>query len=432
MEPFVSRYWFISYLGFTTFVSLVPVVRSGDAEALLALKSTIDPSNSLPWKWTNVCAWKGIKECLNGRVTKLVWEHLTGSLDEQNLNRLDQLRVLSFKSNSISGRIPDLSGLVNLKSLFLNGKNFTGEFPESITRLHRLKTIVLSDNRITGRIPASLLNLKRLYTLYLQDNEFKGTVPALNQTGLRLFNVPNNQRQIPVTSALVRFNISSFYGNIDLCGEQIETHVGRSIPGRRWDPEEKLWGTAWSYQAIPLRNNFVFNGQIWSWSWAKTICTSLKYGPNHIHRSATIQHWRPPLTDFNELNTDGAVNPLTTEASGGGIFRNSEGKWITGFCRSFGRCSILHAELWAVLDDLNVAWRRGFNRIEMEMDNQEAVRILNDPGQSHEPTIVRPDALARLGCSETILELEELQAFSRETRQGKQDPLTAKAISLPL
>ncbi|KAK8657494.1 hypothetical protein V6N13_035726 [Hibiscus sabdariffa] len=226
MEPFVSRYCFLSSFFFTVLLSLIPLVRSGDAEALLALKSSIDPLDSLPWKGTDVCAWKGIKECLNGRVTKLVLEHLnlSGSLDQQSLNRLDQLRVLSFKSNSISGQIPDLSGLVNLKSLFLNENNFTGEFPESITSLHRLKTIVLSGNRISGRIPASLLKLRRLHTLYLQDNELKGTIPPLNQTGLRFFNVSNNQLhgQIPVTPALVRFNISSFSGNIDLCGEQIE------------------------------------------------------------------------------------------------------------------------------------------------------------------------------------------------------------------
>ncbi|KAH1074282.1 hypothetical protein J1N35_026610 [Gossypium stocksii] len=162
---------------------------------------------------------------MNGRVTKLVLEHLSlsGPLDEQSLNQLDQLRVLSFKNNSLSGQIPDLSGLLNLKSLYLNDNNFTGEFPESITSLHRLKTIVLSGNQITGQIPASLLKLKRLYTLYLQDNSFHGTLPALNQTSLRFFNVSNNQLhgQIPVTPALVRFNLSSFSGNIDLCGEQI-------------------------------------------------------------------------------------------------------------------------------------------------------------------------------------------------------------------
>ncbi|PPD95985.1 hypothetical protein GOBAR_DD06970 [Gossypium barbadense] len=225
MEPIVSRYCFLFFSIFISLLSLIPLVRSGDAEALLTLKSSVDPFNSLPWKGTNVCAWEGIKECMNGTVTKLVLEHLSlsGPLDEQSLNQLDQLRVLSFKNNSLSGQIPDLSGLLNLKSLYLNDNNFTGEFPESITSLHRLKIIVLSGNQITGQIPASLLKLKRLYTLYLQDNSFNGTLPALNQTSLRFFNVSNNQLhgQIPVTPALVRFNLSSFSGNIDLCGEQI-------------------------------------------------------------------------------------------------------------------------------------------------------------------------------------------------------------------
>ncbi|XVE74520.1 hypothetical protein DITRI_Ditri12bG0023600 [Diplodiscus trichospermus] len=226
MEHLVSRHYFLFCFISFLLLFLVPLVRSGDAEALLTLKSSIDPFNSLPWGGTNVCAWRGIKECMNGRVTKLVLEYLnlTGALDEESLNLLDQLRVLSFKGNSLSGQIPNLSGLVNLKSLFLNNNNFTGEFPESISGLHRLKTIVLSGNHISGHIPPSLLKLKRLYTLYLQDNNFKGTIPPLNQTSLRFFNVSNNQLygQIPVTPSLVRFNMSSFSGNIDLCGEQIE------------------------------------------------------------------------------------------------------------------------------------------------------------------------------------------------------------------
>ncbi|XWS69510.1 hypothetical protein CRYUN_Cryun04dG0184800 [Craigia yunnanensis] len=226
MERLVSRYYYLFFFILCSFLSLVPLVRSGDAEALLTLKSSIDPSNSLPWQGTDVCAWRGIKECMNGRVTKLVLEYLnlTGTLDEESLDQLDQLRVLSLKGNSLSGQIPDLSGLVNLKSLYLNDNNFTGEFPESVSGLHRLKIIVLSGNQISSHIPPSLLELKRLYTLYLQDNNLKGTIPPLNPTSLRFFNVSNNQLygQIPVTPALVRFNMSSYSGNIDLCGEQIE------------------------------------------------------------------------------------------------------------------------------------------------------------------------------------------------------------------
>ncbi|AAD31328.1 T16B5.1, partial [Arabidopsis thaliana] len=86
---------------FTVFFCLVTPARSSDVEALLSLKSSIDPSNSISWRGTDLCNWQGVRECMNGRVSKLVLEYLnlTGSLNEKSLNQLDQLRVLSFKAN---------------------------------------------------------------------------------------------------------------------------------------------------------------------------------------------------------------------------------------------------------------------------------------------------------------------------------------------
>ncbi|XP_022985305.1 inactive leucine-rich repeat receptor-like serine/threonine-protein kinase At1g60630 isoform X1 [Cucurbita maxima] len=211
-------------------VCVLPLVRAGDAEALLALKASLDPGNSLPWRGSSICSWQGVKECTNGRVTKLVLEHLnlSGVLNDKILNRLDQLRVLSFKGNSLSGQIPDLSGLVNLKSLYLSDNNLSGEFPSSISDLHRLKVVVVSGNQISGPIPDSLLKLRRLYVLHLQDNQFSGSIPPFKQTSLRFFNVSNNRLSgdIPVTPTLVRFNVSSFSGNLELCGEQIQKPCG--------------------------------------------------------------------------------------------------------------------------------------------------------------------------------------------------------------
>ncbi|KAL0736933.1 hypothetical protein Bca4012_013143 [Brassica carinata] len=221
-----SSCFYMFFLVMITFY-LVSPVRSSDVEALLSLKSSIDPSNSIPWRGTDLCNWEGVKECINGtRVSKLVLENLnlTGSLDETSLNQLDQLRVLSFKGNSLSASLPNLSGLVNLKSLFLDDNNFSGGFLESLTSLHHLKTIVLSGNRLSGPIPSSLLHLSRLYTLHLQDNLFSGSIPPLNQTTLGFFNVSNNQLSghIPLTQALNQFNESCFTGNIALCGQQIQ------------------------------------------------------------------------------------------------------------------------------------------------------------------------------------------------------------------
>ncbi|CAH8354963.1 unnamed protein product [Eruca vesicaria subsp. sativa] len=238
----------------TLFLCLLSPARSNDVDSLLTLKSSIDPSNSIPWqRGTDLCNWEGVKECLNGRVSKLVLEYLnlTGSLDSRILNQLDQLRVLSFKSNSLSGSIPNLSGLHNLKSVYLNNNNFTGPFPESLTSLHRLKTINLAGNRLSGEIPTSLLRLSRLYTFEAQENLFTGEIPPLNQTSLRFFNVSNNKLsgEIPPTRGLKQFDESSFAGNVALCGDQIRipcetspTPSPKPIPKKEKENKAKLIG----------------------------------------------------------------------------------------------------------------------------------------------------------------------------------------------
>ncbi|KAK4371214.1 hypothetical protein RND71_010689 [Anisodus tanguticus] len=220
-----------------------PIVRSSDVEPLLALKTTIDPNNILDWKiTTELCKWQGVKECnMKGRVTKLVVENLNlnGTLDENALNQLDQLRVLSFKGNSLSGQIPNLTGLYNLKSLFLNNNNFSGEFPASVTGLHRIKVLNLAGNNLSGEIPATLSKLSRLYVLYLEDNRFTGEIPPLNQPSLKFFNVSDNEfsGEIPNTLVISRFNESSFAGNVNLCGAQLRNCPPSTSPSYPIIPE---------------------------------------------------------------------------------------------------------------------------------------------------------------------------------------------------
>ncbi|KMT02205.1 hypothetical protein BVRB_9g206650 isoform B [Beta vulgaris subsp. vulgaris] len=203
--------------------------NNDDAKALLDLKASVDPQNNLPWKQgSDPCTWEGVKECMRGRVSKLVVENyaLSGRISGHTLSLLGELRVLSFKSNNLSGEIPDMSTLVNLKVLYLNLNNFTGPFPESLSSLHRLKIIALSDNKLSGSIPNSVAQLPRLYLLYLDGNQFSGNIPRLNQTTLKFLNVSNNRLsgEIPRTQALLQFNKSSFLNNINLCGIQIDNN----------------------------------------------------------------------------------------------------------------------------------------------------------------------------------------------------------------
>ncbi|KAL0377686.1 UNVERIFIED_CONTAM: putative inactive receptor kinase [Sesamum radiatum] len=198
-----------------------------DAVALLAFKSEADLDNKLLYTTNerfDYCQWRGVK-CAQGRVVRFVVQSfgLRGTVPAATLSRLDQLRVLSLQNNSLLGPLPDLSPLINLKTVFLDHNYFSGTFPLSILSLHRLLLLDLSHNNFTGFLPENLTALDRLAYLRLDSNRFSGPIPPLNQTLLEVFNVSNNNLTgpVPVTPTLKKFKIFSFMYNPNLCGEII-------------------------------------------------------------------------------------------------------------------------------------------------------------------------------------------------------------------
>ncbi|GJM87519.1 hypothetical protein PR202_ga03482 [Eleusine coracana subsp. coracana] len=201
----------------------------GDAEALLSLKSSLDGSDVLPWRAETVAGlcswWAGVRQCDGqGRVRKLVLEglNLTGSLTAAvlALAPLSELRVLSLRSNALSGPIPDARAFPpNLKLLYLADNRLEGRIPGSLAALHRATVIVLSGNRLSGQIPASLAAIPRLTSLLLDRNMLTGPIPPLRQRTLRLLNVSGNRLSGEIPASLAtRFNASSFSLNAGLCG----------------------------------------------------------------------------------------------------------------------------------------------------------------------------------------------------------------------
>ncbi|XP_022884283.1 probable inactive receptor kinase At5g67200 [Olea europaea var. sylvestris] len=200
---------------------------SPDAVSLLSFKSKADLDNKLLYTINerfDYCTWQGVK-CAQGRVVRYIVQSfgLRGTLPAATLTRLDQLRVLSLKNNSLAGPLPDLSSLTNLKTLFLDNNYFSGTFPLSLLSLHLLVILDLSQNNFTGLLPETLTVLDRLSYLRLDSNRFYGSIPPLNQTMLDVFNVSSNNLTgpIPVTPTLKKFKIISFLNNPSLCGENI-------------------------------------------------------------------------------------------------------------------------------------------------------------------------------------------------------------------
>lgn len=79
-------------------------------------------------------------------------------------------------------------------------------------------------------------------------------------------------------------------------------------------------------------------------------------------------------------------------SSSSGLLRNnSNGDLIAGYCRKFGGCSPVRAELWAIRDGLHMAWKRGYKQVIIESDNKIAVDgIIKAPvGTTNDPLIRR-------------------------------------------
>ncbi|KAL4325415.1 hypothetical protein GQ457_11G029410 [Hibiscus cannabinus] len=79
--------------------------------------------------------------------------------------------------------------------------------------------------------------------------------------------------------------------------------------------------------------------------------------------------WRPPCDGWVKANSYATVIGCGGFAYSGSVIRNAVGEWIFDF-------SVLVDELCAALDVLCHAWRLGFRKVELEVDNFSACKIL--------------------------------------------------------
>ncbi|KAL6178337.1 hypothetical protein ACLB2K_049855 [Fragaria x ananassa] len=188
---------------------------SEEREALIKLRDSVSSNSSTlhsnwtgpPCNYINSSRWSGIS-CSNWHVVHLVLEgtHLSanispaGSLPPTFLQNLTSLSKLSFRNNTFSGSLPNLSNLVHLEY------------------------VDFSYNRFWGAIPFEYAtDLPKLEVLELQDNSLDGSIPPFDQPTLRAFNVSHNRLEgpIPNTGVLQKFPKSSYDHNAHLCGSPL-------------------------------------------------------------------------------------------------------------------------------------------------------------------------------------------------------------------
>ncbi|KAK8593727.1 hypothetical protein V6N12_045802 [Hibiscus sabdariffa] len=89
--------------------------------------------------------------------------------------------------------------------------------------------------------------------------------------------------------------------------------------------------------------------------------------------------WINPEPGWLCLNVDGAVSLNTGKVSIGGLLRDLVGNFIFGFSKFIDCTNSLHAELWSLLVDLQLAWAYGVNFLQVQTDCKKVLQLLQDP-----------------------------------------------------
>ncbi|CAE6182263.1 unnamed protein product [Arabidopsis arenosa] len=208
------------------FLSTPSNVR-GNAElkALMELKSSLDPENKLLRSWTfngDPCdgSFEGIacNQHLKVANISLQGKRLVGKLSPA----VAELKYLYLNVNNFSGEIPvDIGSMAGLQVMDLCCNSLTGKIPNNIGSLKKLNVLSLQHNQLTGEVPWSLGNLSMLSRIDLSFNNLLGLIPKTlaNIPQLETLDLRNNTLSGFVPPGLKKLNGSfQFANNTGLCG----------------------------------------------------------------------------------------------------------------------------------------------------------------------------------------------------------------------
>ncbi|KAL1328541.1 hypothetical protein AAHE18_13G380300 [Arachis hypogaea] len=136
--------------------TVVNALRSASAESLQMNEG--DPCVPTPWEWINCSA------TTPPRISKIVLSrrNLTGEIPPE-LNNMDALTELWLDGNSLTGTLPDMSNLINLKIVHLENNKLTGPLPSYLGSLPSLQALFIQNNSFSGEIPARLISGKFVF-----------------------------------------------------------------------------------------------------------------------------------------------------------------------------------------------------------------------------------------------------------------------------
>ncbi|CAH9120521.1 unnamed protein product [Cuscuta epithymum] len=213
----ISRLLLLYFIFPCTFLQVARCL-SPDGEALNNFRIATMSSDGVLKHWrpedADPCGWNGV-ECdpKSKHVTSLSLPNLklSGPISP-DIGKLEKLQFLVLHDNNFYGAIPpELGNCTLLRSLLLQGNYLSGTIPDQMGNLSDLENMDLSSNSLSGNIPPSLGKLVKLITFNVSNNFLTG--------------------QIPSDGHLANFKNASFFGNRNLCGQQINSVCRNNAEG---------------------------------------------------------------------------------------------------------------------------------------------------------------------------------------------------------
>uniref|UniRef100_A0A6N2MVR8 non-specific serine/threonine protein kinase n=1 Tax=Salix viminalis TaxID=40686 RepID=A0A6N2MVR8_SALVM len=103
-----------------------------------------------------------------------------------------RITKIALSGKNLRGEIPsEINNMETLTELWLDGNFLTGPIP-GISDLVNLKIVHLENNKLSGQLPKYLGSLPNLQELYIQNNSFTGEVPSALLTGKVIINYEHN------------------------------------------------------------------------------------------------------------------------------------------------------------------------------------------------------------------------------------------------
>ncbi|MBA0686564.1 hypothetical protein Goari_014162 [Gossypium aridum] len=224
---------FAFIIGFSSiFISVKSqTTASDDAAAMLALKKTLGPPESLGWTDPDPCKWKHVFCSEDKRVTRIQIGHqnLQGTLpsDIQNLTELERLEV---QWNNISGPVPSLNGLSSLQVLMLSNNHFTSFPTDFFSGLSSLQSVEMDNNPFSAwEIPQSLQNASALQNFSANSANITGKIPDIFGSdafpGLTILHLAFNCLEGELPSSFSGSSIQSLWVNGQLSNSKLNGTV---------------------------------------------------------------------------------------------------------------------------------------------------------------------------------------------------------------